>query len=105
MKTKKKSQDRIAYDRLAIVLAIGALLFYGMLIFTEFRLKALENKLNHLPPENLGAVYYDGNGNAWIRFDLHDAKQQVIVNSIKAICLQENLVNCQSSMDRLNIRR
>lgn len=54
-------------------------------------------------PKNLGATYYDTDGNIWIRLESNDAKQLILAKNIEYICKVNDIPNCMSAADRLGV--
>ena len=103
MKTKRELEEQIQeikFDRNMTYFVMGAIIV--ILIVVIF---AIEDKLETLPPQNLGSSYYDGNGNGWMRFDLTDNDQVVLMKQIELVCKQNNMSNCMSALDVFGIQK
>ena len=94
---ERRSSDRIFW------LAIILLTLIGISSLTKINL--LNNRIEQLPPQNLGSTYYDAHGSAWIRFDLSNQNQVILVKQIETICKNYDMANCMNSLDRLGVRK
>ena len=92
-------KDKIRATSLAAITGLIFLAIVGLIIIVT-----QHSQIKQLPPQNLGAVYYDAHGSAWVRFDLKDTRQVFLVKQLEALCKANTIPNCMNALDRLGVR-
>lgn len=80
---------------------IMAIFFAGLMIWWAIDESKLEN--NYLVPKNVGSAF-PVDGKLIIVFDLADRKQLELARTLEQVCAVNEIKNCMSSFDVLNVR-